>query len=43
MSNSVLVGVQQDALRIIVSSTSIRCQGEDVGSDDRSEIEVSWF
>lgn len=43
VAERVFVGVEKDALGVVVSSASIGVQRQDIGADYRLEVEVSWF
>jgi hypothetical protein len=43
VTESVLVGVQEDPLIVIVSGATVRLQGEDVLTNRLVELKVSWI
>ena len=43
VAKRVLVGVEEDTFGVVVSSTTVGMQSENVGSDYGFEVEVSWF
>ena len=43
VAKRVFIGVEEDTLGVVVSSTTVWMQGKDVGSDYGLEVEVSWF
>lgn len=43
MTESVLVGVQEDALIVIVSRATVRLQCEDILPNSLVELKVRWF